>query len=225
MEENQFAQLRPKLAPLWTRICRGLKSLPAQIVLAISLLAALVLGFHIGLSRKDSSLHLRLQHGFRSAQVTILIDGHKVFSGKLVGYSKKKYALFGETVEGSLAQVFPVSSGMHDILVRIEPGDGTVQEENLSGAFTSGAGRTLSVSARHSGLIMSWAAGSDPVANQEPAESSGAGWFAKYAGTLILTIVGSIASALTGFMVKELPGYLRNRQETSPKASSQASGN
>jgi hypothetical protein len=227
MEHNRFAQLRSKLVPFWTRIRQWALALPfkAQIVLAIFLIAALLLALHTAVFGKDSSLHLRLQHGFRSAQLTVLIDGHKAYSGKLVGYSKKKYALFGEAVQGSLSQVFAVSSGSHEVLVRVESGDGTIQEENLSGDFVSGAGRTLSVTARHSGLIMSWSGEAEAVPTEVSAEPSSPSWFSKYAGSLFLTVVGSMASALTGFAIKELPGYLRTRQESIPKESSQVSGN
>jgi len=227
MEQNSFAHFRPKLAALCSRSRQWLAALPfkAQIVLAVFVLAALLLALHTALWSKDSSLRVRLQHGFRSAQLTVLIDGHRVYSGKLVGYSKKKYVLVGETVEGSLSQIFPVSSGTHDILVRVEPGDGTVQEENLSGVFVSGAGRTVFISARHSGLTMSWARESEAAPMEAAAESSSPGWFSKYAGALFLTVIGSIASALTGFAIKELPGYLRTRQDNLPKASSQGSAN
>lgn len=224
---DSFVQLRSKLAPFWTRSRQWLLALPfkAQIVLGIFLVAALILALHTAIAAKDSSLHLRLQHGFRSAQLTVLIDGHKAYSGKLVGYARKKYALFGEAVQGSLSEVFAVSSGSHEVLVRVEPGDGTIQEENLTGVFARGAGRTLSVTARHSGLTMSWAGEMDAAPAEAPAEHSSPSWFSKYAGSLFLTVVGSIASALTGFAIKELPGYLRTRQEDIPKASSQVSGN
>jgi hypothetical protein len=224
---DRFAQLRSQLAPFSTRTRQWLLALPfkAQIVLGIFLIAALLLALHTAVAAKDSSLHLRLQHGFRSAQLTVLIDGHKAYSGKLVGYPKKKYALFGEAVQGSLAEVFAVTSGNHEVLVRVEPGDGTIQEENLSGIFARGAGRNLSVTARHSGLTMSWAGESEAAPAEAPPELSSPSWFSKYAASLFLTVVGSIASALTGFAIKELPGYLRTRQESLPKASSPASGN
>ncbi len=224
MDQNHFAQLRSKLVPLWNRTRQRLLALPfkAQIVLGVFLVAALLLALHTFFAGTDSSLHLRLQHGFRSAQLTVLIDAQKVYAGKLVGYSKKKYALFGETVEGSLSQVFPVSSGTHEVLVRIEPGDGTVQEDKVSAAFTSGVGRELFVSARHSGMRLSWEGESEVAPAELPADSSSPSWFSKYAGSLFLTVVGSIASALTGLAMKELPGYFRNKQETTARPSSEA---
>jgi hypothetical protein len=226
MEQNRFAQTRSKVTSFWSRSRQGLVALPykARIVLAIFVLAALFLALHTALSGKDSSLHLRLQHGFRSAQLTVFVDGRRVYSGKIVGYSKKKYVLVGETIEGSLSQVFPVTSGNHNLLLRVESGDGTVQEETLSGVFVSGVGRTLSVSARHSGLKMSWVGESEAALTETAAESSNPSWFSKYVGSLFLAVVGSIASALTGLAIKELPGYLRTRQENVAKASSQSSG-
>lgn len=226
MDQNLLAQFRSKIAPNWAKTGQWLLALPfkAQIVLGIFLLAAFGLAIHTSVSSKDSSLHLRLQHGFHNAQLTVLIDGRKVYSGKLVGYSKKKYALFGETVEGSLSQVFAVNSGTHDVLVRVEPGDGTIQEENVAGVFTSGVGRDLSVTARHSGLTMNWAGESAAAPAEAPTESSAPSWFSKYAASLFLTVAGSIASALTGFAIKELPGYLRTRHE-SAKVSPQANAN
>lgn len=221
MDQERLAQLRSKLGLLWNRTRQWLLALPfkAQIVLGVFLLAAVLLALHTAFSGKDSSLHLRLQHGFRNAQLTVLIDGHRVYSGKLVGYSKKKYALFGESVEGSLSQVFPVSSGTHEVLVRVEPGDGTVQEETVAGEFVSGVGRDLSVSARRSGLTLSWQGESGVAPAELPAESSSPSWLSKYAGSLFLTIAGSIASAITGFAIKELPGYLRTRHEPPVKTS------
>jgi hypothetical protein len=225
MDQNSVAQPLSRPAIFWAQTRGWLLTLPfkARLVLGIFLVAALVLALHTAIAGKNSSLHLRLQHAFRNGQLTILIDGHRVYSGKLVGYSKKKYGLFGETVEGSLSQVLPVSSGSHEVLVRIEPGDGTVQEETVAGTFASGVGRDLAVSARRSGMALSWQGESQAVAPGEGPGDSTTTWFSRYAGALFLTIAGSIASALTGFAIKELPGYLRTRQESTEKPSSQVS--
>jgi hypothetical protein len=215
MEQNRNASSR---LPAWSRTRQWLMGLPfkAQIVLTIFLVAAIVLAVHTWRSSNDASLHLRLQHGFRSGQLTVLIDGHRAYSGKLTGYSKKKYGLFGENVEGSLSQVFPVSSGAHQILVRVEPGDGTVQEDVISGQFSSQTERDLAVTAQRNGLKMSWKGESVPEVAREsspvPSDSQPS-WLSRYAGSLLLTAAGSIISAMTGLAFKELPGYLRSRQE------------
>ena len=221
MGENELAPFRLHLSSFASRIDRWWRALPfkARVVLGIFLLAACWLGLRHALGAADSSLQLRVHHGFRSAQLTVQIDGHNRYCGKLVGYSKKKYAIFGQTVEGSLSEVFPVPSGAHQVVLKVEPDDGTIQEERIRGVFASGRTRELAVSARHSGLIMSWVQ-SWPAASPGQQTPS---WFSKYAGSLTLTIAGSIASALTGFAMRELPGYLRSRQESAPKPTSQAS--
>ena len=216
MEQNQGA--KPRIKKSLTRSVQWLRQLPFkwQIVLAIFLVAAVALAFRTAFSGRDSSLHLRLQHGYRTAQLTVLIDGRRAYAGKLTGYPKKKYVVIGETVEGSLSQIFPVTSGTHEVLVRVEPGDGTIQEETISGVFGSNTERDLSVSARRSGITMSWKGDSSmDVAKAEsaPANDAGPSWFSRYAGSLFLTAAGSIVSAITGLAFKELPGYLKSRQD------------
>jgi hypothetical protein len=96
--------------------------------------------------------------------------------------------------------------------VRIESED-TTQEDVISGVFPKDGERELAVSARRSGISLAWQ-GEDSTL----ADSSGPSWFGKYAGSLLLTIAGSIASALTGFAIRELPGYLRSRQNAPEKS-------
>jgi hypothetical protein len=43
------------------------------------------------------------------------------------------------------------------------------------------------------------------------------GWLSQYAGSLILTIAGSIMSALAGYAIKELPARLRPTSDFTPK--------
>ena len=105
-------------------------------------------------------------------------------------------------------------SGPHKVRVRIEPDDAAMQEDAISGDFDHNTERDLSVSARQSRLALSWQGmSSAPVEN-----SSGFGWLSRYASSLLLTIGGSIMSALTGYAIRELPGRLRAASESAPKA-------
>jgi len=119
-----------------------------------------------------------------------------------------------DSVQGSLSQIIPVRSGQHEVRVRIEPDDATMQEDGISGDFAPNSERELSVSARQSRLSLSWLGTS--IA---PAETSSSfGWFLRYGGSFLLTIGGSIISALTGYAIKELPARLRSTSESVPKA-------
>jgi hypothetical protein len=65
----------------------------AQLMLGIFLFAAVLMGLHTALSGKDASLHLELQHDFRSADLSVWIDGDLAYSGKLIVSLKKRFGL------------------------------------------------------------------------------------------------------------------------------------
>jgi hypothetical protein len=187
----------------------------ARVVLGLFLVAALLMTARTALVAKDASLHLKLQHGFHNAQVQVWVDGELAYSGKVSGAPKKRFGLSPtDSVQGSLSEIIPVRSGQHRVRVRIEPDDATMQEDAIGGDFAHNSERELSVSARQNRLSLSWLG-----TNIAPAETSSSfGWFLRYGGSLLLTIGGSIMSALTGYAIKELYARLRDTSESAPKA-------
>ena len=105
----------------------------AWIVLGLFLLAAILMAAHSALYSRDASLHLKLQHGFRSARLSVFIDGGLAYSTHLSGSTKKRFGLIPDSVQGNLSQEIPVSSGKHAIRVRVEPDDGVPVEESTPG--------------------------------------------------------------------------------------------
>lgn len=197
-----------------------LARLPAQarIILGFFLVAAVLTALHTASTGKDASLHLTLQHGFRSADLSLWVDGDLAYSGKLRGSTKRKYGLIPGSVNGRLSEIVPVSAGTHRIRVQVKAEDGSTQQDSLTGNFASNSERELSVSARPNGLALAW------QASNASGPSSGTGWFARYAGALCLTIGGSIISAITGFALRELPAHIRARENVEPKVQSIAAG-
>ena len=201
--------------------CRAwLARLPAQarIILGLFLLAAILMALHTASTGKDASLHLTLQHGFRSADLSLWVDGDLAYSGKLRGSTKKKFGLIPGSVYGRLSEIVPVSAGTHRIRVQVKAEDGSTQQDTLTGNFAANSERELSVSARPNGVSLAW------QASNASGPSSGSGWFARYAGALCLTIGGSIISAITGFALRELPAHIRARENAEPKVESTAAG-
>jgi hypothetical protein len=223
MDPEKAARIRAAAAAAWQRVRARSARIPlrARVVLGLFLVAASLLGLHTALApAKDSALHLKVQHSFRSAQISVWVDGELAYSGKLAGYMRKKFGLLPDSVQGSLSQTVPVPSGNHLVRVQVYTDDGSVQEETITGEFAAHSERNLSVSARRGDVALAWQGG-----NSVPAEASvSGGWIARYATTLFLTIAGSIISALTGFAVREVPGYLRSRQDPPPKAESATAG-
>lgn len=217
MENEQAAQLRVKAVLLAQQVRRWAAEVPAKawVVLGFFFCAALLMAVHTALTAKDASLHVRVQHSFRSAQVSLWADDDLLYSARVTGSIRKKFGLIPtDSFEGSLSQIIPVRSGQHRICLRVEPDQDTMQEDTIIGDFARHTERDLSVTARSSGLLLTWQ-GSGATATES---SSSRGWFAGYAGSLFLTMAGSIISALTGYAIKELPSRLRPGQHPAPRA-------
>jgi len=216
MDHDWVAQLRVGAA----RICRRAQlwlvnlSVRGKIILGLTGLAALLLGIYTALPGKDMNLHVKVQHGFRSAEISLWVDQELVYSGKLKGTVKKRFGLIPDSVQGTASQVVPISPGQHIIRVRISSEQG-VQEEAVTGSFASATDRDLTVSARHDGISLG-------LPEVPTAVRSSPGWLARYGATFLLTVAGSIVSTLTGFAIRELPEHLRVRQN--PKAQSTSAG-
>jgi hypothetical protein len=216
MDQQASTHLRARLERYWERTVPFLARVPAKawIVLGLFLVAALLMAVHTAISSPDASLHLKVQHGFRSAQCSVWVDGDLAYSTRVTGSVKKKFGLIPDSIQGSLSQAVPISSGVHTIRVRLEPNDGSALEDTISGEFNSHTERELLVSARRSGVSLSWQNSSSTGS----AASVTPGWFSRYAGSLFLTIAGSIVSALAGYALRELPAQLRARQNPDVKA-------
>jgi hypothetical protein len=214
MDQQSTAELRAQAAAVWQKARTLAAGVPlkAWVVFGFFLTAALLMAVHTALSARDSNIRLKVQHSLRSAQLSVWVDGDLAYSGKLTGSIRKRFGLIPD-LQGTLSETLPVSSGTHQVRVRIASDDGSVQEDTINAEFARNSQRTLLVNARHGDLDLSWQGESSAVEEA----SSESGWVGRYAGTLLLTIAGSIISALTGYAIKELPGHIRARQSAEPK--------
>src|SRR6476659_7207382 len=146
-------------SPLWwQKIQVQVRALPlkAWLVLGLFLVAALFMGLHTAFAAKDSILHVKVQHGFRSALLSVWIDGELAYSSKLTGVMKKKLGLIPESVQGSLSQTIPLPSGTRELRVRVETPDGSIQEQTIGAEFIRDGERTLLVNALLTDFSMNW---------------------------------------------------------------------
>ena len=191
-----------------------------RILLGLFLIAALFMAIHTAITAKNASLHLKLQHDFHNAQVSLWVDDDLAYSGKITGSAKKRFGLIPtDSAQGNLSQIIPVRSGQHNIRLRIETDDAAMQEDSISGDFSNHTERDLTVFARHSGLSISWQGTGTPLVEA----SANSGWLSQYAGSLLLTITGSIISARAGYAIKELPARLRSSSDSAPNTESRPS--
>lgn len=216
MNSDRIAALRARASQFNQQAMQWVKRVPvkARILLGLFLVAALLMAVYTALTAKDASLHLKLQHSFRSAQLSVWIDDDLAFSGKIAGATKKKFGLIPtDSQQGSLSQIIAVRSGPHNVRIRIEPEDGAMEEDRTSADFAHNSERDLAISARHNGLSLAW----QGTSNAPVESASSFAWLSRYAASLFLTITGSIMSALAGYAIRELPAKLRS-SDSSPKA-------
>ena len=216
MQTEQIAQIRATATLLYGHARRLTARVPmkARVVLGLFLAAAFIMAIYTTLTAKNSSLHLKVQHGFHDAQIWVWVDGDLAYSGSVTGSNKKRFGFFPtDTVQGSLSQIIPVRSGHHIIRVRVAPDEGSTQDDSISGDFARNNELDLSASARRNGLSLAW----QGTGNADSETSSFLALLSRYAVSLMLTIAGSIISALTGFAIKELPGRLRAATDTTSK--------
>ena len=215
MDQERIAEIRARAQALLADAKARLAKVPVkiQVIGGLLLLAAVFMAIYTVMGSHDATLRLKVQHSFRSAGLQVFVDDDRVYSGKLVGSSKKKL-FFGDSVQGNLSETLHVPSGSRRVRVRVTADDGTIQEDTINAEFSRNAEHTLSVVARRSDVALSWQG--TPVSVPDPPPAS-PGWFSRYASALFLTAAGSIISALTGYAVKELPGHLRSRQTTVDK--------
>ena len=219
MEPENRGQTQPRPAIAWEKLRASVARIPtAWVILGLFLLAAVLMAIHTSFAAKDSSLRVKVQHSLRGGQLYVWVDGDLAYSGRLTGYTKKKFGLLPESVQGSLSETLAVPSGKHQVRVRVASDSGAVQEDTIMGEFVTNSQRTLSISARLDDVALSWQGGGNVSAGSVPVEpAAGIGWMARYAGTLILTAAGSIISAVTGYAIREVPAYIRARQGDAPR--------
>jgi hypothetical protein len=216
MDQDRTASLRARAVALYQQTRTRAMCLPITVwlILGLFLFAAALMAIHATLVARDASLHLKVQHGLRSAQLSAWVDGDLVYSGKLVGTMKRKFGIIPD-LQGSLSETLPVPSGTHEVRIRVASDDGSVQESTITGEFARNSQRTLAVNARRADVSLNWQ-GADASVTEPSA--SGMGWFSRYTGSLMMTVAGSIVSALAGYIIRELPKQIASRRGEAPEA-------
>jgi hypothetical protein len=121
MDSESTTQARERVAQIWrqSRDWVVRLSLTARIMLGLFLFAAVLVALHTAFSAKNASLHLTVQHGFHSADISLWVDGDLAYSGELSGSVRKKFGLIAGSVQGNLSEIVPISSGIHQIRVQV----------------------------------------------------------------------------------------------------------
>ena len=179
--------------------------------IGISVAAVFAVAFLPHLMGGNASLKVQMQHSFRSAQVSVWVDGDLACSEHLTGSQRRRFGLLPAGIGGNFSRLLQVPAGRHTVKVRVTSDEGYDNTGSITGDFPADSEISLQVRPRNSGdLDLNWQG-----MNTMPADS-GPAWYVKYAGSLLMTAVGSLVSALMAYVVRELPNLLR--RTSAPKA-------
>jgi len=194
-----LADARALLASALSRL-----SPKARFALGLAFLAMVLLGICAFLSLPSATLKLVCRHDFRSADITVSIDGAVVHTDTVTGAVRKRFGVLEKT-EGTYTRTLLVGSGRHLVEVRLRA-PGYDHTRSIPGDFIRGKESVLSLdSGRDLSLAWRSAGGGAGAADAAGASPS---WF-KYAGSVLMTIFGSIVSASMGVLVQD---FLRARK-------------
>src|SRR5258706_10999806 len=113
MNRQILAQLRSKAESVYQQARKWAARVPgkARIVLGLFLFAAVLMAVHTAFTAKDASLHLKVQHGFPDARVSLLVDDELAFSGRVTGSVKKIFGFIStHLMQRRLSHIIPVPS-------------------------------------------------------------------------------------------------------------------
>ncbi len=180
---------------------------PIPFMAGLALVIFLV-AFHVNRSIGAANLQVKMQHGFRSAEVSVWVDDQLTYTGK-TSAKKRRLHMLPATVQGTLVRTIQVPAGSHELRVRVHSSDGYDSTGRITGDFARNADMGLLIAAGKPGndLALSWVNGAGLTAELGPV------WYVKYAGSLLMTIAGSIISACTAFVIRELPNIARRSSE------------
>ena len=159
---------------------------------------------------QTAMLNVKGQHSFRTAELSIWVDGGLVHKSQLVGSAKKRFGLLQQPVQGSFTRSIRVPAGEHSIRISIEAlGEGYTGSGEVQAAFEPNTQHTVVVAPeRRSGtLALSWRDAQSFTAGTTA--SSGTGGVIT---SLLLTVAGSILSAVVGFFVRERLATMRSKK-------------
>lgn len=164
----------------------------------------LLLGVSAFLSIPSATLKVVCHHDFRSAEITISIDGDVVHTETLTGAVKKWLGVV-ERAGGTYTRMIPVSSGRHRVEVRLRA-PGYDHTRSVEAYFSRGASNTLSVDSGRD-LSLVWRGADRGAGGTEP--DGGSFPWLKYVASIFGTISASIVSASIGVFVQD---FLRARK-------------
>ena len=182
------------------------------------LLIAAIFAVYAAVPAEQARLQIICQHSFRSAQLSVLVDGSVVYSSNMNAASKKRLGILpkGQSGPEIFSKVIDVPTGKHVVQVRMSaPGEGFDQARSAAADFTPDRESILQINAtRRNTLAVNFegAASSTTTPAASPASSTPDSHpLPKNGITIVFSILGTMLSASISFLVQEFWRSHKNR--------------
>ena len=182
------------------------------------LLIAAIFAVYAAVPAEQARLQIICQHNFRSAQLSVLVDGSVVYSSNMNGASKKRLGILpkGQSGPEIFSRVIDVPTGKHVVQVRMSaPAEGFDQARTAAADFTPDRESILQINAtRRNTLTVNFDGATSSTAatttastasDSHPLPRSGSGI------TIVFSILGTMLSASISFLVQEFWRSHKNR--------------
>jgi hypothetical protein len=190
--------------PLWTRYG------------AITvLLIAIIFVVYAAIPVEQAHLQLICQHNFRSAQLSVLVDGAVMYSSNVNVASRKRLGILpkGQSGPEIFSKLIDVPTGRHVVQIRMSaPDDGFDQARSAAAEFTSARESILQVNAtRRNTLAVNFDGATTSAAATNASSAPDSRPLPKNGITIVFSILGTMLSASISFLVQEFWRSHKNR--------------
>ena len=190
--------------PLWTRY--GFITI---------LLIATIFAVYAAVPAEQAHLQLICRHSFRSAQLSVLVDGSLVYSSNVNVAARRRLAILpkGQSGPEIFSKLIDVPTGKHVVQVRISaPAEGFDQARSAAADFTSDHETILQINATHRNtLAVNFAGASSTMAPATASSAPESHPLPKSGITIVFSILGTMLSASVSFLVQEFWRSHKNR--------------
>jgi hypothetical protein len=193
--------------PLWTRY--------GAITI---LLIAIIFVVYAAIPIEQAHLQLICQHNFRSAQLSVLVDGSVVYSSNVNVAAKKRLGILpkGQSGPEIFSKLIDVPTGRHVVQVRMSaPDDGFDQARSAAADFTSDRESILQVNAtRRNTLAVNFDGATTSAVATNASSTPDSHPLPKNGITIVFSILGTMLSASISFLVQEFWRSHKNRMSS-----------
>lgn len=193
--------------PLWTRYG----------AITILLIAA-IFAVYAAVPAEQARLQIICQHSFRSAQLSVLLDGSVIYNSNVNVGSKKRLGILprGQSGPEIFSKVIDVPTGKHVVQVRMSaPDEGFDQARTAAADFTSDRESILQINAtRRNTLAVNFDGATTSAVATTASSTPDPHPLPRNGITIVFSILGTMLSASISFLVQEFWRSHKNRMSS-----------